>query len=639
MEGFLDQAVGTLLVPLGMVLPATSRTFLPPFVAALYIRLAPLLWGGTQFDMVALVARAEAPVFTHDLVLLVLGCLALTEVLTAKSPDLGEYQRLLDPFIKPPAAMLTTFGVMSTDALGASTGEGDSTFLQVGASVASGVAVFAGTLFRSEMLEILDDLDVDEFYKIVSWAEDFFVVGAVVLLVVIPAAMLLLSSLTLASLYVAERALTKRAERARPPCTECGHPIWRHGLHCPACRTANGSPRAVGFFGLPTVAAAPPDSVAHQVRLLQHGRCPVCAAGLRRRVGAQSCPDCGNRIFASEDAITAYANATCGSLEKNTLFWCFGLGLVPIIGVIPAIVLYRTRLVTPYRRYLPRWQSLGLRWLARFISFVLLILQSFPVLGLISLPLMALANHRLHRSAFLATSRSQAKSFRRRPTASTGSPALRTMRGLARRIFVPATLSLSTVVAVLAFASLYAFADAPPACPSDESRLNGAWAERITLFGRLGSPLITERFDGAGAYDLNGALGQYRASAPGVLTLSLPAAARDYRFWVDSRNLYYVSEGGVLSVYERITDPAPPIPGCPQLLDRAPGIWVSLDGQRLAVHEDGILELDGTPVGVWSSNGESRWEEHPGHLLVNDADELLIVADGGMRFVGSRKPP
>ena len=60
---------------------------------------------------------------------------------------------------------------------------------------------------------------------------------------------------------------------------------------------------------------------------------------------------------------------------------CFLLGLVPVLGVIPAVILYRLAIVAPFRRYIPPGRSFVLRWGVRLVSLVLVAFQWVPVPG------------------------------------------------------------------------------------------------------------------------------------------------------------------------------------------------------------------------------------------------------------------
>jgi len=79
---------------------------------------------------------------------------------------------------------------------------------------------------------------------------------------------------------------------------------------------------------------------------------------------------------------------------------CFVLGLIPVLGVLPAVILYRLEIVAPFRRYIPPGRNFLLRWGIRLVSLVLVAFQWVPLLGGLLLPIMALVNYRAYRNAF-----------------------------------------------------------------------------------------------------------------------------------------------------------------------------------------------------------------------------------------------
>jgi hypothetical protein len=82
---------------------------------------------------------------------------------------------------------------------------------------------------------------------------------------------------------------------------------------------------------------------------------------------------------------------------------CFVLGLIPVLGVIPAVILYRLQIVAPFRRYLPPGRRFLLRWGIRLVSVILVASQWVPLLGGLLLPLLALINYGAYRQAFQKT--------------------------------------------------------------------------------------------------------------------------------------------------------------------------------------------------------------------------------------------
>jgi hypothetical protein len=76
------------------------------------------------------------------------------------------------------------------------------------------------------------------------------------------------------------------------------------------------------------------------------------------------------------------------------------LGLIPILGVIPGVILYRLTIVAPYRRYISTGRGLLLRWTIRLIILVLVALQWVPVAGGFVVLFMALINYAAYRTMY-----------------------------------------------------------------------------------------------------------------------------------------------------------------------------------------------------------------------------------------------
>jgi hypothetical protein len=78
----------------------------------------------------------------------------------------------------------------------------------------------------------------------------------------------------------------------------------------------------------------------------------------------------------------------------------FLLGLVPVLGVIPGVILYRLAIVAPFRRPIPPGRNFRLRWSIRLVSLVLVAFQWVALLGGPLLPMRALVNYRAYRSVY-----------------------------------------------------------------------------------------------------------------------------------------------------------------------------------------------------------------------------------------------
>jgi hypothetical protein len=173
--------------------------------------------------------------------------------------------------------------------------------------------------------------------------------------------------------------------------------IYAGATACPHCKAPNAEAREVGLLG--GTKDAPADPATHAYRLVAARRCPVCASALKRRAVPQECATCGATVMGDPEFIEHYI-AFIDRRVPWVCLVCFLLGLIPVLGVIPAVILYRLEIVAPFRRYIPFGQNVLLRWAVRLISLVLVALQWVPLLGGLLVPLMALVNYGAYRSVY-----------------------------------------------------------------------------------------------------------------------------------------------------------------------------------------------------------------------------------------------
>jgi hypothetical protein len=391
---------------LGSVGVFPSRAFLPAFVTALLLRF------GDSMPLVAhagLAGNVHAPSwFTSNASLVALGILSCLECWATKNADVRELLHQFDVVVKTLMTLLTSLGVASVD-------DGEVVRAIQQAGIADGIfgLMAAGTVFfltsaRQSLYELLTEIDADDslgIQKLCSWAEDAWVVFGAVMLIAFPLLMILLTAVVFGLLYLWQKAAHAREERLRVPCGSCGNPIYRCAIACPACGAANGQACAVNWLGLPKL-DHPADPAVHALRLIGVRRCPSCATRLKQKRPRQTCESCRREVFSDDAQLAAYLRLVQARLAP-TLLICFLLGLVPVVGVVPAIVFYRLHLVSPLRRYVPFGSALLAKWLARFSCFAVLSIQWIPLIGIGSLPIMAAVNYAVYRRAFQSAWRSQ----------------------------------------------------------------------------------------------------------------------------------------------------------------------------------------------------------------------------------------
>ncbi|HVC97639.1 MAG TPA: DUF4126 family protein [Pirellulales bacterium] len=382
-----------------------SRAFLPAFVTALLVRFG---------NFVPFIAESELarkldapPWFACNASLVVLGILSCLECWATKDADLRQFLDQFDGPVKSAMALLTSLGVAS-----AADAELVRAIQQAGLSdgvfglIAAGGVYFLASARRSfyELLTETDSGDSLGLQKVCNWAEDAWVVLGAVMLVAFPLLMTFITGVAFGLLYLWRKTAQQREERRRIPCSLCGNAIYHCATACPACDAPNRQACSVNWLGQPAV-DRPADADHHPLHLLAVGRCYHCATRLRRSRPRQSCECCGRDVFAGDAQMDAYLRAVRGRLTR-TLLICFILGLVPVLGVVPAIVFYRFQVVNPLRRYVPFGSALRAKWIGRLACLALLSVQWIPFVGIASLPLMASINYAVYRRAFQSAWRS-----------------------------------------------------------------------------------------------------------------------------------------------------------------------------------------------------------------------------------------
>ena len=379
-----------------------SRVFLPMFAAAVAVRFGPLVpWLG---DLGALAGAGEVPAwFTDDLTLIALGVLSLVEVLAQKNPDARAVLNWVDRYAKPALAALTAFGLISTgDAAAVQDRLGrpdEASALAVGGAMFVAAATFVVAAARAAVLDVAadaDDADDTGLFRLVSWAEDLWATFGVLFLLLFPAVMLALIGLALLGLFALQRRAAAREEAAKFACPACGRPMYRPALACPHCGNPNPRPASLNWLGAATDRPAGADQPSV---LLAKGRCPRCATRLDRRTTDQSCDACGLRPFDDPARVAALDRHVAGKLPV-TLLACAAMSAVPVVGLIPGVILYRLRLVAPYRRYVGRGRAMLTRVAARVLFVLLIAFQWVPVAGALTVPAMALLGFAAYRRAF-----------------------------------------------------------------------------------------------------------------------------------------------------------------------------------------------------------------------------------------------
>lgn len=408
------------LATLALVPYFTSRAMIPLFATAALARL------GGEWSAVAGFAGIELldglPAWaTSDTALLVLGLFALLELLAQKSPELRELIALGDAESKALVVVLLCLA-LATGAAEEAAGAGPATLtaglaaapllegvlpsdgftpLHFWAFVVGGATWFLASVRRG-IYTLLREIDEDDDLGVqgfLSWLEDGIGFLGVLFAVVLPIVALVVAGLTLVTLLLIRRWLAHREDRWRIECGGCDAMILPCALRCPECDTPVREPREVGILG--TIRSTPAlDFDRHRLALRAVKRCHECGERLPERSLAQRCAHCGRPAFASAAELDDYLAHLEHSLPRVLGILAL-LGSVPVLGLVPGIIYYRTTLISSLRCYLPRAARFQGRWLARIANVILICFQPVPVLGALVLPAMALTNYWIYRRSLL----------------------------------------------------------------------------------------------------------------------------------------------------------------------------------------------------------------------------------------------
>jgi len=342
--------------------------------------------------------------FISELAMLVFGFLAVIEGAAEKNPDLAELFRTFDAEVKGFGNLI--FGNLVSGSARIGLAAGSATVLVAGFGLHSLWALVTGFLvwlvsrLRREVLKVLSEADEDDslgLRRLISWGEELWVGGGIFLLLLIPALALVASALSVGLLYLLRIHFIRREEKNKVACGQCGAANFATALTCFSCKSAMPQPLTVGMFGQATAAAAP-EPEQHRLALKSRKRCPACGFRFNARRCNQQCEACQTPLFADRAELDTYLTHTATHLPKVMLV-TFLFGLVPVIGLIPAIIYYRLHLVAPLKRYVPRSVGCLTKWLVRLAALVLIVLQPVPFAGAFSPPLLCLINYYLYRAA------------------------------------------------------------------------------------------------------------------------------------------------------------------------------------------------------------------------------------------------
>ncbi len=378
----------------------SGRAFLPSFSTALLLRFGPEIPWIAQTGFLEHV-RGVPTWFTRDTTLVVLGVLSALELAAVRFPEARSVLDEVHQYLKAGMAALTYMGVVSvSDRAVVRQVFGEAGMAESLPALAVGTGVFLASRVRAAVVGFWSEADEDDDLGVRGlgrWVEDLWSGLGPLALILFPLLTVAALGLAIALLIALQRRAEARAEASKVPCRQCGGMTSPCALACPHCRAAVEAPRAVGLLG--QVRRTPADTGKLPFDLVAVKRCPLCASRLKQRAVSQTCEVCGHRLM--DDP--RFARDYISHIDRRVplvVAACVLLGLVPVLGVIPAVIFYRLALVAPFRRYIPPGRNFVLGWTVRILVVVLVAFQWVPVLGGLVVPLMAMITYMTYRREY-----------------------------------------------------------------------------------------------------------------------------------------------------------------------------------------------------------------------------------------------
>lgn len=357
----------------------------------------PLL---NQLDFIQVTGQ-EPTWFTNDMTLLILFLLSLAEIAGDKIPEVKQGMNQVFVHAKPVIASLSTLGVLNaSDAAFVSETMQAGLFDIINALIVGG-GVFMSSQARESMMSVLVEADEDDelgIQGVISWLDDFWATFGTFILFVFP----FLIALTSIAIILFFRRMAKRAQRreeqSKISCSSCETKMFKSALECPSCNTENSSPHSINWMGNSTEEVCI-SREQQKAELMLSRRCPVCASRLEKRSTKQICPECNHATFENGEDAQLFLDKMSGRLP-GVLVVSFLFGLIPVVGLIVGIILFRIKLVAPFRRYIPLHKSFFIKWGIRIFFLILMLLQLVPVLGAFAMPVLAIVSYNSYKRSF-----------------------------------------------------------------------------------------------------------------------------------------------------------------------------------------------------------------------------------------------
>ncbi|HEX8704039.1 MAG TPA: hypothetical protein VF815_34725 [Myxococcaceae bacterium] len=259
------------------------------------------------------------------------------------------------------------------------------------------IRAWVGNLFN--LLPLSDEPGVQ---RVLFLAESVLTVAGMLIALTFPVVGVVIMVLLFATLIAVGLMLRAVARSARGKCGTCAADLHLAASACHAC-AAPCVPRRIGFLGR-VLEGAPTDLQKHQHALLAARRCPCCAERLETVGGEVRCSACRAPAFQDDESCRSFLRHVERRLAVLMPVLA-ALGLVPVLGIGAALVLYRLAPAGALGAFVTWKDRLGTRVLRVAAVLVLMLLQPLPMVGAFAVSGVIMLLHLSTRRAFLASQR------------------------------------------------------------------------------------------------------------------------------------------------------------------------------------------------------------------------------------------
>ncbi|WP_375558968.1 DUF4126 family protein [Bernardetia sp. OM2101] len=388
-------SLAVLLHAIGTIPLFASRAFLPAFLTSLLFRF-PNLFSFSEID-----APSADLFITKTPVIIVLGILAVLEILADKNTDIKALWLQAEPFLKPIIYSIMLLGVVDSDSEAimqgiyqAGMGEYVMIFFTAG-------AVYGLTILRASIQQWLLEIDGDGdlfLNFIFSSIEDTFVFFGFFLLLFFGIGAVIFFGVVVGILYLWQRKIKANEEKQKITCSSCQHKNPPFALECSNCHIPQNEIYKIGFLGQKKEEQISNETNVrkkHTLNLLTQERCGYCAEKTNKKV----CPTCRKEhILNSSENRKAYIRF----VQKRYALWLplsIGLGFIPILGIAIAVLGANLYVFAPLKRQIPTIKAVGVQILTKFLIFCVIFFGS--IAGFILAPLYCSIRFFMWRTAFV----------------------------------------------------------------------------------------------------------------------------------------------------------------------------------------------------------------------------------------------